>query len=944
VNTFDNFWNAIPDLGALDSEANIELRLVVPLLESLGYDRRADIAAKYPVEFQQGRAGRKPEADFVCFYGPLHDRNNSLLVVETKASNEALPNGKAQGESYAQNLRAPLLLLTNGKELEIWQQQATFESECVLQISVSQLIENKGKIEKFLNKIAVRDYCKTLKFKTIVEATADLGSYETAELTRMLSRPTAVRRTLTLKQVGADATTVESGQLLVAYPKGAIIVGSSGYGKTTLSRSVAKEAIEARWRGERALVAIEAPLPALEASGSDLFSFLLQRLQPHQPGVTDHSFRDLVRDAGVTVICDSLDRTSRNFQRRIEADISLFLRDYPMSQFFVFSRADAEPTIDIPTLELEPLSDMQMREMEQIILTDGSTQHYSIIGMAPPTLHSLFGNPLILELALGHWKRRRDFPRDVDMLFRSWLEAVLDAEPNDQMSRLHREYALSIIAQATIESPLPSAKIIQLLKEKETNEDVLNELVRSDAVRVHNSMMEVKHDGLADYLRAKALTEKSVPDQLIAISRLKVSSDSFLPVLLMSQLTDLSAQGALWERMTSGSIETYLDALRYRRDTSDDMERLGREELSRRYLTDLLNGVDEPLDGFFPALRPAIVEHLTEVRNKPLSIIGRANSNSLSYKIFARDKDSSRVVVGDPEFPGTIRGVDLSLSRYRADSARLLGMTLLSKSIEEVIDKLDIEGGTAWAGERLIGRVRFLAERYGFPFSTDDDLSKIERLLQPHADKWYREGSHLHFPIQSMLDDIIKLRAAGTKALDPWWSRLGWNDKNASAIAEGALERILDEEYRRVQIIYKEIAESSFKGFVNDMIFYPILPLRWNLKVVKGDPIERTFVIYPRWIPVKSWNDAGADVSFDGPWPDPVPSVDEVTKSLIELGRKPNVPHYGGFTTHAGYDGSTLNGLFNGATPVTNKVISWLKEEMKRTFQNLPSCDDSFSI
>jgi hypothetical protein len=154
----------------------------------------------------------------------------------------------------------------------------------------------------------------------------------------------------------------------------------------------------------------------------------------------------------------------------------------------------------------------------------------------------------------------------------------------------------------------------------------------------------------------------------------------------------------------------------------------------------------------------------------------------------------------------------------------------------------------------------------------------------------------------------------------------------------------LDEEYRRVQIIYKEIAESSFKGFVNDMIFYPILPLRWNLKVVKGDPIERTFVIYPRWIPVKSWNDAGADVSFDGPWPDPVPSVDEVTKSLIELGRKPNVPHYGGFTTHAGYDGSTLNGLFNGATPVTNKVISWLKEEMKRTFQNLPSCDDSFSI
>ena len=58
-----DFWNALPESDMLDSEANVELRLVVPLLEALGYDRNVDIDSKYPVDFQQGRKpmpGRKP--------------------------------------------------------------------------------------------------------------------------------------------------------------------------------------------------------------------------------------------------------------------------------------------------------------------------------------------------------------------------------------------------------------------------------------------------------------------------------------------------------------------------------------------------------------------------------------------------------------------------------------------------------------------------------------------------------------------------------------------------------------------------------------------------------------------------------------------------------------------------------------------------------------------
>ncbi|WP_128089604.1 type I restriction enzyme HsdR N-terminal domain-containing protein [Bradyrhizobium viridifuturi] len=99
------FWSNIPT--NFTNEADVELRLVVPLLRALGYEPD-DVASKHPVEFREGRVGRKPEADFVCFNGPLHTRDTSLIVVEAKAPGEALPNGKLQGESYAANLRAPL--------------------------------------------------------------------------------------------------------------------------------------------------------------------------------------------------------------------------------------------------------------------------------------------------------------------------------------------------------------------------------------------------------------------------------------------------------------------------------------------------------------------------------------------------------------------------------------------------------------------------------------------------------------------------------------------------------------------------------------------------------------------------------------------------------------------------------------------------------------------
>ncbi len=106
--------------------------------------------------------------------------------------------------------------------------------------------------------------------------------------------------------------------------------------------------------------------------------------------------------------------------------------------------------------------------------------------------------------------------------------------------------------------------------------------------------------------------------------------------------------------------------------------------------------------------------------------------------------------------------------------------------------------------------------------------------------------------------------------------------------------------------------------------------------VVRSSESRRSIVIFPRWAPVADWSDAGADVSFADRSPDRQPQWEEARDALVALGRPIHVPHYGGFTTHFGYSGTLLTGYFSGATPVTNEVISWLRDELRRLFGNLP--------
>ncbi|MDO9294895.1 type I restriction enzyme HsdR N-terminal domain-containing protein [Bradyrhizobium sp.] len=934
-----DFWNSYPTTG-FRSEADVELRLVQPLLAALGYGTE-DLESKPSVVFREGRQGRRPEADYIAFYGAEHNRNTSLLVVEAKAPGESLAYGKDQGESYATNVRAPLLLLTNGETLVVWQWQATMESTCVLDIPVSSLLARRGDVERLLAKKAIYVYCRSLKVKNVLEVSRDFTRYETAELQRTTRSAATINRTVRQAPISSNSPPIEADRLLPSFARGALIAASSGYGKTTLALRMFRQAIDARKHDSLALLAFDVPLPDLEQTDVSIIDFMHRRLSPHCPGMSPAALEQLMRDDGVILVCDGFDRVSAAHQNRMAAQFSNLLRDYPLLQMFVLSREGVRPRIELPLLLLEELSFEQMRELERLLLDDGTGTFYSIISAMPDMLQELCKNPLLFNLALDYWKLNQAFPKQIEFLFRSWLDSTLKLQPNDTVSAVIREHALAVIANATTESNITPRVALALIGANGISATAFDELIGCDAIRVNGSVVEVQHEALADYLRAKSIASQEEASLTLSLASTTMAADSFLPVLLMSQLTTHRTQAALWQRLSQTSAESYLNALRYRFDVSEELATLSQETLTYDYLRDFVEGIEMPLAGFFPELRPEVNELLIDTRDDSIAATGLvyAMPGELFYGLHPRNA-GPQVTVGLPSQHRTQRSVNLDRSHYRLDSGRLLGMTLLKDTLIEIIEKKNLKGGVLWASERLVGRIRFLAEQDGFPIRLTQTLNELEDVLSPLAGRALQFGlfgQGESFTVDSLLEDIALLKRNGRTALDLWWQQLGW-DEDAQAQSGNVIICVLNEHYRRFQQVYAEVVQTCFPAFADQLGFYSSLPVRWKVTVVERPPPMGNWQSF-KWLPVESWDQAGADVTFSSEG-EPFGDGTEARAALSKLNRLNAHTHIRvGFGKMPSYDGHNWHGYFDGATPVIHDVCRQLADEIKRVFSPLPSND-----
>lgn len=110
-------WLASLPAVTYRNEIEVEVKFVAPLLHHLGYTpTQTDI--RVSVAVQVGRQTNNGQADWVLWSA---DRRRPIAVLEAKKPTEPL-NGAvhAQARSYAFALNAPLIILTNGRQLDIY--------------------------------------------------------------------------------------------------------------------------------------------------------------------------------------------------------------------------------------------------------------------------------------------------------------------------------------------------------------------------------------------------------------------------------------------------------------------------------------------------------------------------------------------------------------------------------------------------------------------------------------------------------------------------------------------------------------------------------------------------------------------------------------------------------------------------------------------------------
>lgn len=938
----NNFWGSLSP-STFANEADVEHQLVLPLLYALGYEM-ADIVPKYPVEFRQGRRGRKPEADVVCFNGTPHDRNSSLLVVETKAPTESLSGGKEQGESYAANLRAPVLIMTNGHRFQAWQMQSTKESEKVIDLAVADLIANRGRLEGLLSKSALVTLCERLSVKPFVAATAQHKEYVAAEIARITKVKTFINRTLHFRGTQKNQAILSSDQLITAHPGGAIIVAPSGFGKSTLSHEILRQALEKRSTDNEAPLAFLIELPAIDRGTSSLLRFMQQRLAAHSPGETIDTLKQTLRASGAIILCDAFDRVAVSSRTEVESELSNIVRDFPLVQLFVFSRESARPELLLPLFDLTAPSDKELRELEVLVL-DHSPQSTFVSSMMPKTLRNVCENILVARMVFEYWKEHEQYPLQLGLLFRAWLDGLLQTASIPGGKAVWQKSALTLLAEATVDGPILATAALALLKQNNLEPSTIDELIARDALRANGGFLELQHEALADYLRAQQLVSAPEPELINKLNTIVIPKDSLFPTLLMSQLNSWQLQATLWRRLSRTSIEVYLDALRYRFDLSTQMKNLDGERLSQEYLEDILDGIEIPLDAFIPAMRQSVVRYLTLQDQSELGITGIVYSPPSDEEVVYGLRaivNGTRITVGSPRADNNVYSttwLHLGRSGYRLDSGRLVGAACLRDTLLKLIENQEVEGGRVWISERLVGRIRHLQRSHQMDVKETDTLEVLDKALRPHAGKWVPQGDRRSdwLSIDSILRDIALLRAAGMDRMDLWWKDFGWISTSVSQ-ADGVVERVLAELHRRQQVVLAEVVEHTFPVLAKQMGSYASLPVRFDITVTGHSLNFAGLQIHVSWRPVASWRDAGADVRLSDsapPWGD----ERELRESLEKLGRPANRYTIASTGAMPSFDGYWWDGRFQSTTAVVRGVCLLLKKDIEYLFSALPAHD-----
>ncbi|MGV1777157.1 type I restriction enzyme HsdR N-terminal domain-containing protein [Agrobacterium fabrum] len=935
-----DFWNndhTLPE--AL--EADVETWFVLPLLEALGHDR-ANVASKVPIRTRIGhnqRPGRKPEADFVIYAEAPFGASTSLAVIETKRTSEPLnDDAREQAESYSRIFLAPVVLLTNGRQLQIWQLQPTAESTCVFRCDVQSLTQHRAEVEDLLSVEALKHNCSVLQSKRFDLAARDLGEYERNLFDKNTELATSsVARALLH---AASDQPVQSGDLLRDFPRGAIITGPSAYGKTRLGAMLLVKAVEERWADLNAKLPFDVFLPDLAMSNKALDAFLAENVSAAKPGYSVASLERDARESGLIIVADGFERMPVDDRQRMEAMLRVFLQRFPKIQLFLLSRfAPANPA-EMPLLKLQGYQPVQLNALTKLraISLPGIGHAFQ---QAPDHITRMAEVPQIADMILEQYSADGRYTNSIAELYERWLDRLLSAQTH-VVRALDRRY-LAGLADATRAGPIGIDAALAIAPSPADAQAALERLGDNGALNVRGSTIELTHEGLADYLRALHVWEKdrssgSSDDDLIAAA----DPASLFPVLLVATAINAQARSRAWRAIARKDLRAAIRSLRLAAGGPFDDQAASFDE-AHQFFVDMKETMTILTEAHFMPITQLLMAEIAGAPVSELAIIGWIAGGYVGYGFLDRRDAVMPIEIGnrDDRMIRRVHGHSLKHFGYGIEGGRILGMRHVRDALYKLIANRMLAGGPVWTEELVFGRLRHLERSLNLQVSGSNLLLAYD-ILMNHRHKVVTTGGFTNaqpFAISDLLHDIHNTLDRGVSALEQWWPNTGRLDLTVPD-DQASLATALDTYFRRVQLAYGEVVDLNFLNLKPFLPNAAVLPLRFEVEATSSthEGWSHIGIQHRRW-PVATVEQAGAAVSFPATasnfhCSEAIDDYAARTSALLEKLKRPGMGRISwGSSILPDFDGHVPDhGGLPDESVIVAEAMSWLKDDFDELF------------
>lgn len=932
------FWENCEKLE-FNNESEVETKLVLPLLEALGYDRYLDIRNQKEIDFTiyEGRKKSKGIADFIVYGGQPLDKNTALITIEAKSPKVLLKSAKKQAESYAFNYGTPFILLCNGLSAQLWQLQISKECNLLLEIKDGEYLRNKGLLEAYLSKRAAMKHSECLYKKEFNYLINDFSEFHKNELLRLDNSNNWLDRNIYPMASGSGEPLSKVDFLHITKP--IVVIARSGFGKTTLAKLIGIEALERRVAGEKVPLPINIPLPELVSSDQSIKEFVLQRISAHQPSISEANFPDLVREQGLLLIADGMNRISEKSQLKIVSDMNAMLRDFPDLKLVIFSS-------NVLTSVIEKALYYNLGKFNRDEL-DALAERLGVSKMmwvgAPAAIYGIAKVPVLAMRIVQKYKSSSSYVQKIDELFENWIEDSLVGQ--GQIKRTLLKDVLFKIAIVTRDAAIPVSDFVKI----HNDISILEDLFTTGLVTMNGNSLELVHETLATYLRAVDLVNK-MPSEVDAYLREYATEENHLfSAILMSTAPTWSKQKSIWSSILKSGLTLAIGATRYRYDLSKQLCKSTSDEKSKIYLSDIVEAIEEPARIYFSSYIEEIFAELCGDKANVLGISGKIKGGVANYSFFDASNDKPKVLVRDDFIVkhSSIYMDNLFLKGLRTDSGRIIGLSRLFKVINNLSDRRKIRGGHSWRIENCLGKFMCIAQVHGISeLSNSVDLQSAIDLLNPHKGKKFDYASHWDadsFSVSELISDMQMLIKSGVTYLRPWWYSGSEIDLHNIEGRE-AYTAMVNEYYYRSQVIYFELVSSLpnllpfIKGLNNRPHKYSVMVYH------KG---ERSHIRWKRYsMPVASFLDAGAEVYYEederflDPTEDLAAYSERYQQALIEAGRFSDKWSWSyGVGLEPDFSQEHTFSRKRYETSAMNLAYEWLKRDIKGLFQELPNTD-----